>query len=307
MKIDISWLFNKQQKFLTPLQRLYPAFKLWWVSSAVMPKTLRLDILKFSKFLGARTEHTQTDKDLKRPVVWTLTELAIPQTLSYEPCITQHVFPAKKILQLPFKRWWLCTSQVHTISFPIPSHVEQHKDEPKLTLLCRNLFTACRHRDVMAQSDCAGPHFLISGHRQDVKSPIKLLKWLIFKWHFHPDQLRSVCQHQRAFASISFAPAPWCTSSVKVLQPPVAPTQVEHLNVAAHSSYMKQDLVKYFLFHSFLHLNLLTMNYWNLVLKTTQGRLRGAVHCKEINLLKKPQLVKLIKRLYRVKRVWEIH
>lgn len=120
MKTDISWLFNKQQEFLTPLQRLYPAFTLWWVSSAATPKTLSLDILEFSKFLGARTEYTQTDKSLKRLMVWTLPGLEILQTHNYEPCITPHVLPARNTTAPIQEVVGLHLLDLHHLFFPSP-------------------------------------------------------------------------------------------------------------------------------------------------------------------------------------------
>lgn len=230
------------------------------------------------------------------------------------------MFFLQEILQLPSKRWWLCTLPGHTIplSHPLVRGAAQGRAWAQ-----RAVPKPLRYP---RPERCAGTAGLLSAvffhqrpRRRGVRSgslpgwapswkfsPIKL-KWIIFKWHFHPVQAWSVSQHQRAFASVCFAPAPWCTSTSKVLQAPVAPMQGEHPNETAHPSYTKQDLVKYFLYRTFLHLNLLTVNFWNFALRTAVDRPRYAVHCKEINLQERPHLVKLIKRLYRVNWVWEMH
>ena len=133
------------------------------------------------------------------------------------------------------------------------------------------------------------------------------MKWIIYEWLCHPVQAWSVSQNQRAFASTCFSPAPWRSSTSKAPQAPVAPAQGKHPSETAHFGHVKRHLVNYFLYHGFLHLNLLTMNFWNLALKPALDRPRYTFHCKEINLQKGPQLVKLIKRLYRVNWVWEMH
>ena len=138
MKIDNSWLLNKKQRFLAAWQRLYPVFKRWWISDAATPGTLRLDILlRVSKFLGARTENAQTDKSLQSPVLWTLTGLATLQTLSYQPCIVRHVFPAKKYRSSHLRGGGFAPRVFTPSPSPIPSPVEQQKDEPELTELCQ--------------------------------------------------------------------------------------------------------------------------------------------------------------------------
>lgn len=92
-------------------------------------------------------------------------------------------------------------------------------------------------------------------------SPIIPMKWIIFKWHFPHCPSTVSSQHQRAFGSTFFAPALRGTFTGKALQAPSAPGQGGHPNDSTDSSYMKHNRVKYFLYQSFLHLNLLTVNF----------------------------------------------
>lgn len=132
--------------------------------------------------------------------------------------------------QLPSKRWWLCTLRGHTVplSHPLVRGAAQgqawaqravpkplHYPQPERCAGTAGLLSAVffhqrpRSRGVRSGS--------LPGWAPSWKfSPIKL-KWIIFRWHFHPVQEWSVSQHQRVFASVCFAPAPWCTSTSEVL------------------------------------------------------------------------------------------
>lgn len=64
----------------------------------------------------------------------------------------------------------------------------------------------------------------------------------------------------------SFSQHLLCSSTVRLLhwqslQAPAASGQAEHPNDSTGHSYMKQNLVKYFPYQSFLHFNLLTVNF----------------------------------------------
>lgn len=159
---------------------------------------------------------------------WTLTGLAIPQTLIYQPCTTRHVFPAWNTAAPIQEVVALYFAWSHHPPFPSP----RTWGSTRTSLSSES----CAETSPLPAERCAGSAGLLSAvffhqrpRRRDVRSgslpgwapswkfsPIKL-KWIIFKWHFHPVQERSVSQHQRAFASVCFAPAPWCTSTSKVL------------------------------------------------------------------------------------------
>lgn len=195
-------------------------------------------------------------------------------------------------------------------SFPI-SQVEQLKIESKLSELCWALSPARSQR-------CAGtvgmlrPLFPQQPHRQDGRSaslpgwapswwfsPITLMKWIIFKWHFHTVQAQSV--GQRAFASTCFAPAlrdlHW--------QSPPSPS-CSWARIA--SQWVHRSITWWNISFTRVSSNS-TCLLWISKSPTDQtiDRLKYAVHCKEINLCKREQLVELIKRPYRVNWAWERH
>lgn len=129
----------------------------------LLHQRLRLDILpEVSKFLGARTGDTQTDKGLKR---WGTEHSQGLQCCSLLlPCIAQSVFPENTTLQLcprvtshtshPPEVVALCRVCSHHPLFP--SHTwSSSRMSPSSESWSLSLPTA---RDVLAHSGCSGPH-----------------------------------------------------------------------------------------------------------------------------------------------------
>lgn len=204
---------------------------------------------------------------------WTLTGPAVLQPLAALYCTGcfswEHntaALPWGDIPHLSSPRGGCFVPCVFTPSpFPL-SHVEQLKDESKLWELiplpahsqrCAGTLRVLRATQLRGRGSAPLPGQAPSWWFL----PITLMEWLIFKWHFHTVQAWSVCQSQKAFASSPcFAAALRGTFTGKA--PQAAPGQGEHPTHSKDSSHMKQKLVKYFLYHHFLHLNLLTVNFW---------------------------------------------
>lgn len=101
--------------------------------------------LKLQNFLVPEQKIHSQIKAL-RGLGWTLKGLAILQTLVYQPCIAQHVFPKKEYFSSNPSGSGFVPRTSTPSPFPTPSQVEQHKDMPELTMLCQNLSSAHSQR-----------------------------------------------------------------------------------------------------------------------------------------------------------------
>lgn len=134
----------------------------------LLHQRLRLDILpKVSKFLGARTGDTQTDKSLKRWGGWTLTGPAMLQPLA---CLVLHsMFFLKKQHCSSHPRGGCSVPCVFTLS-PFPSHQWSSSSTSPSSQSCAEPSPLPAAGDGLAQSGCSGPLFPQQPHRQDGRS-----------------------------------------------------------------------------------------------------------------------------------------